>query len=90
MGGENCKDFVDARPIERVFGREAYGIRASLHALASGGGRVIHRFPIANDELRSLKQRVWKGGASTVHAGNRTGMMLVNDVVRALSGGLAQ
>lgn len=58
-------------------------IRASLHALADGGGRFIaHASSIANNEFGNLTARVWTSGTSANHEGNREGMMISNDVVR--------
>lgn len=82
--GANYEGFVGPRPVKRYLGLEDLGARVSLRALTNGGCRTVHPRPAAKDEFRDRAQCVGEGGVAPFHASNCDGVVLTNDIIRAL------
>ena len=84
MQGQSARTL--ARPVNREFGREDFGIRVRLRALANGVGGVVHPNLATNSVFGDRVQCVGEGSVATFHARNCEGMVFADDIVRAPDG----
>ena len=82
--GPTRRIWQGARPVERKFGLDDLGVRASVRALTDGGSPIVHSRPAGNGGFGDRARFVGEGGLAAIDARNGEDMVSADDIVRAL------